>query len=123
WKQIKLPDNDRRAHKQSKVSLVPSTAAFVIKTLKEPERDRKNTKNIKHNGENDVTGSPFKLRLLQMAKVFIGSVKEILSTCVSIGCTVDRKNPKDLPHENCCIFLDNKRDYVDGVRIFHLKYF
>uniref|UniRef100_A0A3Q7G157 Large ribosomal subunit protein uL11 C-terminal domain-containing protein n=1 Tax=Solanum lycopersicum TaxID=4081 RepID=A0A3Q7G157_SOLLC len=30
--------------------VVPSTAAIVIKALKEPERDRKKTNNIKHNG-------------------------------------------------------------------------
>ena len=34
----------------SKVSLVPSAATLVIKALKEPERYRKKTKDIKHNG-------------------------------------------------------------------------
>uniref|UniRef100_A0A3Q7GVZ6 Large ribosomal subunit protein uL11 C-terminal domain-containing protein n=1 Tax=Solanum lycopersicum TaxID=4081 RepID=A0A3Q7GVZ6_SOLLC len=33
----------------SNVSVVPSAAALVIKALKEPERDRKKTKNTKHN--------------------------------------------------------------------------
>lgn len=28
-----------------------------------------------------------------------GSVKEILGTCVSVGCTVDKKNPKDVTAE------------------------
>ena len=31
------------------MSVVPSAAALVIKALKEPERDQKKTKNIKHN--------------------------------------------------------------------------
>lgn len=35
---------------QAKVTVVPSAAALVIKALKEPERDRKRVKNIKHNG-------------------------------------------------------------------------
>jgi ribosomal protein L11 len=34
-------------NRQAKVSVVPSAAALVIKSLKEPERDRKKTKNIK----------------------------------------------------------------------------
>ena len=32
------------------VSVVPSAAALIIKALKEPPRDRKKVKNIKHNG-------------------------------------------------------------------------
>ncbi|KAL2528452.1 60S ribosomal protein L12-3 [Forsythia ovata] len=42
---------------QAKVTVVLSATALIIKALKEPERDRKKTKNIKHNGSislNDV---------------------------------------------------------------------
>ena len=31
-----------------------------------------------------------------MAKEFVGTVKEILGTCVSVGCTVDWQSPRDL---------------------------
>ncbi|KAL5063264.1 hypothetical protein RYX36_025001, partial [Vicia faba] len=34
-----------------------------------------------------------------MAKEHGGTVKEILGTCVSVGCTVDGKDPKDLQQE------------------------
>ncbi|PQQ06047.1 60S ribosomal protein L12 [Prunus yedoensis var. nudiflora] len=34
-----------------------------------------------------------------MAKELAGMVKEILGTCVSVGCTVDGKDPKDLQQE------------------------
>ncbi|KAG6434020.1 hypothetical protein SASPL_105640 [Salvia splendens] len=34
-----------------------------------------------------------------MAKDLSGTVKEILGTCVSVGCTVDGKDPKDLQQE------------------------
>ncbi|KAL3503237.1 hypothetical protein ACH5RR_037686 [Cinchona calisaya] len=37
-------------NRQAKVSVVRSAAALVIKALKEPERDHKKTKNIKHSG-------------------------------------------------------------------------
>jgi len=31
-----------------------------------------------------------------MAKNFTGTVKQVLGTCLSIGCTVDKQNPKDV---------------------------
>jgi large subunit ribosomal protein L12e len=31
-----------------------------------------------------------------MAINFEGTVKEVLGTCVSLGCTIDGKKPKDL---------------------------
>ncbi|CBI31460.3 unnamed protein product, partial [Vitis vinifera] len=86
----------------AKVSVVPSAAALVIKSLKEPERDRKKTKNIKHNGNislDDVIEIARVMRPRSMAKDLSGTVKEILGTCVSVGCTVDGKDPKDLQQE------------------------
>ncbi|MCY5962169.1 hypothetical protein OV760_27720, partial [Salmonella enterica subsp. enterica serovar 1,4,[5],12:i:-] len=86
----------------AKVSVVPSAAALVLKALKEPERDRKKTKNIKHNGNislEDVSESARVMRPRSMAKDVSGSVKEILGTCVSVGCTVDCNDTKDLQQE------------------------
>uniref|UniRef100_K4BS09 Ribosomal protein L11 C-terminal domain-containing protein n=1 Tax=Solanum lycopersicum TaxID=4081 RepID=K4BS09_SOLLC len=57
-----------------------------MKALKEAKRDRKKTKNIKHNGNISLD-------------VAIEMSKEILGTCVSVGCTVDGKDPKDLQQE------------------------
>ena len=34
-----------------------------------------------------------------MAKDLSGTVKEILDTCVSVGCMVNGKDPKDLQQE------------------------
>ncbi len=87
---------------QAKVEVVPSAAALVIKSLKEPERDRKKVKNIKHNGNislDDVTEIAKIMAPRSMAKSLSGTVKEILGTCVSVGCTVDGKDPKDLQKE------------------------
>ncbi|KAG1361809.1 60S ribosomal protein L12 [Cocos nucifera] len=88
--------------KKAGVSVVPSAAALVIKALKEPERDRKKTKNIKHNGNislDDVIEIAREMRPRSMAKDLSGTIKEILGTCVSIGCTVDGKDPKDIQQE------------------------
>jgi hypothetical protein len=37
--------------------------------------------------------------VIKVLKELAGTVKEILSTCVSVGCTVDGKDPKDLQTE------------------------
>merc|ERR1712189_79094 len=37
-------------NRQATCTVVPSAAALIIKALKEPPRDRKKVKNIKHNG-------------------------------------------------------------------------
>jgi large subunit ribosomal protein L12e len=82
--------------------VVPSAAALVIKALKEPERDRKKVKNIKHNGNislDDVIEIAKIMASRSMAKELAGTVKEILGTCMSVGCTVDSKDPKDLQSE------------------------
>nr|GEW25151.1 60S ribosomal protein L12 [Tanacetum cinerariifolium] len=75
---------------------------LVIKALKEPERDRKKVKNIKHSGNislDDVIEIAKIMKPRSMAKELQGTVKEILGTCVSVGCTVDGKDPKDLQQE------------------------
>ncbi|KAL5081931.1 hypothetical protein RYX36_010352 [Vicia faba] len=39
------------------------------------------------------------MKLMSMVKELAGTVKEILGTCVSIVCTIDGKDLKDLQHE------------------------
>lgn len=34
-----------------------------------------------------------------MAKGLDGTVKEVLGTCISLGCTVEKKSPKDVTAE------------------------
>ena len=86
-------------NRQAAVSVVPSASSLVIKALKEPERDRKKVKNIKHEGNisfDDVIEIARIMKPRSMAKELSGTVKEILGTCVSVGCTVDGSDPKDL---------------------------
>ncbi|KAG4974444.1 hypothetical protein JHK87_031265 [Glycine soja] len=102
WKGLRVTVKLTVQNRQAKVTVVPSAAALVIKALKEPERDRKKTKNIKHNGNislDDVIEIARVMRPRSMAKDLSGSIKEILGTCVSVGCTVDGKDPKDLQQE------------------------
>jgi len=79
--------------------VVPSAAALIIKALKEPPRDRKKVKNIKHNGNismDDVIGAARVMRPRSMAREFSGVMKEILGTAQSVGCTVDGMAPHDV---------------------------
>ncbi|KAG9445607.1 hypothetical protein H6P81_011735 [Aristolochia fimbriata] len=125
WKGLRVTVKLTVQNRQAKVSVVPSAAALVIKALKEPERDRKKTKNIKHSGNislDDVIEIARVMRPRSMAKDLSGTIKEILGTCVSVGCTVDGKDPKDLQQEIAdgdvevpseCILVD-EQDRVVG---------
>ncbi|XP_075674832.1 large ribosomal subunit protein uL11x-like [Castanea sativa] len=70
-------------NRQAKVSVGPSAAALVIKALKEPEHDRKKTKNIKHNGNISLDtvieiAKVMKPRSMAKEKDLSGIVKEIM---------------------------------------------
>lgn len=86
-------------NRQCEVEVIPSAASLIIQALKEPARNRKTEKNILHNGNlslNDVMGVAKTMRIRSLAKTMAGTVKEILGTCQSIGCTVDGQPPHDL---------------------------
>ena len=72
---------------------------LILKALKEPPRDRKKVKNVVHNGKipmDTIVEIAKKMRPKSMSAEFSGTVKEVLGTCVSIGCTVDGQSPKDI---------------------------
>jgi len=69
---------------------------------KSPRGTGKKNKNVKHNGNialDDVIEIMRVMRSHSMAKDLSRSIKEILRTCVSVGCTVYGKDPKDLQQE------------------------
>ncbi|CAH2106028.1 unnamed protein product [Euphydryas editha] len=56
-------------------------------------------KNIKHNGNitlEDVIGIAKIMRPRSMARYLSGTVKEILETAQSVGCTIDGRPPHDI---------------------------
>jgi len=98
WKGLKITVQLTIQNRQATISVVPSAASLIIKALKEPPRDRKKQKNIKHNGNitfNDITNIAKTMKARSMAKNLAGTVKEILGTAQSVGCTIDGKNPHD----------------------------
>jgi len=50
WKGLKITVKLTIQNRQAKIDVVPSAASLIIKELKEPPRDRKKQKNIKHAG-------------------------------------------------------------------------
>ncbi len=67
--------------------------------MKEGPRDRKKTKNVKHNGNlkfDDIIDIAKKMKPKSYAREFKGTVKEVVGTCVSLGCTIDGKKAKEI---------------------------
>ncbi|XP_014249098.1 60S ribosomal protein L12 [Cimex lectularius] len=99
WKGLKITVCLTIQNRQAAISVVPSAASLIIKALKEPPRDRKKVKNIKHNGNlsfDDVMGIARSMRARSMSRKMEGTLKEVLGTCQSVGCTVEGKTPQDL---------------------------
>merc|ERR1712050_681469 len=99
WKGIRITVKLVIQNRQAKVEIEPNASSLLIKELKEPFRDRKKTKDIKHSGnisKERLFHVARSMKHKSVAKEFKGTVKEILGTAFSIGCQVDGCNPKDL---------------------------
>jgi len=62
-------------------------------------RDRKKEKNIKHSGGiplDEILNIARIMRSRSLAKTLAGTVKEILGTAQSVGCTIDGQPPHDI---------------------------
>jgi large subunit ribosomal protein L12e len=84
-------------NRQAAVSVVPTASSLIIRALKEPPRDRKKEKNIKHNKSvplDEIIEIARTMRYKSFSKTLEGTVKEILGTAFSVGCQVDGKSPK-----------------------------
>uniref|UniRef100_A0A8C0HRE5 Large ribosomal subunit protein uL11 n=1 Tax=Buteo japonicus TaxID=224669 RepID=A0A8C0HRE5_9AVES len=79
--------------------VVPSASALIIKALKEPPRDRKKQKNIKHSGSvsfDEIVNIARQMRHRSLARELSGTIKEILGTAQSVGCSIDGRHPHDI---------------------------
>lgn len=99
WKGLRVTVQLTIQNRQAAVSVVPSASSLVIRALKEPPRDRKKEKNIKHAGNipfDEIVEIARTMRPKSLAKELSGTVKEILGTAQSVGCTVDGQPPHDI---------------------------
>ncbi|KAF8520488.1 putative 60S ribosomal protein L12 [Hysterangium stoloniferum] len=99
WKGLRVTVQLTIQNRQAQVSVVPSASSLIIRALKEPPRDRKKEKNIKHNGNITLDEIVNISRIMQnksLAKSLAGVAKEMLGTAQSIGCTIDGQAPHDI---------------------------
>lgn len=86
-------------NRQATVFVTPSAASMIIRALKEPPRDRKKVKDVPHDGDlslDAVKEIAKECRERSIAKHMEGTVKEVLGTCQSVGCTVEGQPPHDI---------------------------
>lgn len=99
WKGLRVTIQLTVQNRQAAVAVVPSASSLVIKALKEPPRDRKKVKNVKHSGNipiDEIIEIARTMRYKSFGKTLAATVKEILGTCQSVGCTVDKQAPHDV---------------------------
>merc|ERR1719215_160898 len=99
WKGLNVTVKLTVQNRQAAVSLIPSASSLVMKALNEPVRDRKKVKNVVHNGNitlDAIIDIAREMRERSMARELSGTVKEILGTAFSIGCTVNGESPRDI---------------------------
>jgi len=94
-----------QAREIKKVDVLPTCSAMVIKELKEPVRQRRKVKAAiyKHSGNvnfNAVKQVAQKMHAgKSLARTLKAACKEVLGSCLAIGCTVDGKSPKVVTKE------------------------
>ena len=99
WKGIKVSVRLSVVNRVATPTIVPTASSLILKELKEPPRDRKKVKNIKHSGNvtfDAIINIARILRSKSMAKALKGTVLEVLGTAFSVGCTVNGQSPKAL---------------------------
>ncbi|KAL7751544.1 hypothetical protein RI367_003008 [Sorochytrium milnesiophthora] len=99
WKGLRVTVQLTVQNRQAAIDVLPSASSLVIAALKEPPRDRKKEKNIKHSGNltlDQIIEVARTMRSKSMARTLAGTVKEILGTAFSVGCTVDGQSPRDV---------------------------
>ena len=96
WKGLKITCRLTVKNRVAKVEVTPSAASMLIRALKEPPRDRKKVKNIKHSGNigfQEILKIAKDMSHKSMAHGLKGTVLSVLGTAVSVGCTVDGEHP------------------------------
>lgn len=97
WKGLKVTCELKVKNRAATVIVTPSVASRLIRALKEPPRDRKKVKNIKHNGNlpfSEVLKIAKESREKSMGADMKATVMEVLGTAVSVGCTIDGEHPR-----------------------------
>jgi hypothetical protein len=79
--------------------LLTLSLSLALADFQEPPRDRKKVKNVAHSGDiplDEIYEIARVMRPRSLAKDFKGTVLEVLGTASSVGCTVNRKDPREV---------------------------
>uniref|UniRef100_A0A673U6Y0 Large ribosomal subunit protein uL11 n=1 Tax=Suricata suricatta TaxID=37032 RepID=A0A673U6Y0_SURSU len=99
WKGLRITVKLTIQNGQAQIEVVPSASALIIKALKEPPRNRKKQKNIKHSENttfDEIINIAQQMRHRSLARELSGTIKEILGTTQSVGCNADGRHPHDI---------------------------
>ncbi|XP_043751518.1 60S ribosomal protein L12-like [Cervus elaphus] len=99
WKGLRITVKLIIQNRQAQIEVVPSASTLIIKALKEPPRDIKKQKNIKHSGNitfDEIVNIARQMWHRSLARELSGTIKEILGTAQSVGCNVDGRHPHDI---------------------------
>eukprot|EP00005_Dracoamoeba_jomungandri_P001726 CAMPEP_0174253392 /NCGR_PEP_ID=MMETSP0439-20130205/2763_1 /TAXON_ID=0 /ORGANISM="Stereomyxa ramosa, Strain Chinc5" /LENGTH=173 /DNA_ID=CAMNT_0015334391 /DNA_START=44 /DNA_END=565 /DNA_ORIENTATION=+ len=99
WKGLRITVKLTIQNRQAAVTVVPTAASLLVKALKEPPRPKGEGGERPHDGNlsfAEIVEVAKIMRPRSMAREFSGTIKEILGTCVSLGCTIDGKDARDV---------------------------
>jgi len=106
WKGLKITCKLIIQNRQAKVEVVPSAAVLLIKALKEPLRTGKYPLDAKQSGNtrrhegnlpfSEIVEVAKAVRARSLSKTMNGTVREVLGSAVSIGCTVEGQDPREI---------------------------
>ena len=101
WKGIRVPIYLHCQNREAKVFIKPTVSALLIKDMGDYQRDRKKQKLANRAG--NVTFQQIKniAKAMQAdgksaSREFVGTVTQVLGSALSLGCTVDGKNAKEV---------------------------
>lgn len=92
WEGLRVVCKLTVRNRVAEVEPTPSASAMLIKFLREPRRDRKKEKGLRHDGDlpmADAVSVAKMMRARSLSVTLLGGLKEVLGTAASIGCRVD----------------------------------
>ena len=99
WKGLRIIVKLTIQNRQAQIEVAPSAFALIIKALKEPPKDRKKQKNIKHSENitfDEIINTARQMWHPSLARELSGTIKAILGTAQSVGRDVDGHHPYDI---------------------------
>ncbi|GIQ84403.1 ribosomal protein L11/L12 [Kipferlia bialata] len=90
WPGIRVTVNVAILNRQGTVSIIPTASSLVIKALNEPKRNRKEEE-MTHDGTvpfDAICSIAKQIHHKSYAMELAGTVKSVLGSCVSVGCSI-----------------------------------